>query len=322
MNRPRVSVITPTYNRAHLLPRVWASLQRQTLTDFQWIVVDDGSCDDTRQVVASFADPRICYVHQNNQGCNVARNRGEQEVAADYVAFLDSDDELYAADTLDMMLSTLSAARPEIGMAYFTVVDGEGRQGLFHLEGDVLEAGYEDRVCGVKVRGEFMPFFRREVLLLTPWPRHNGMESLRHWRLAKSHLALFVRQTALLIHRPTQHYHRRLGDNLTGAPSAIRRAQSMAQANLELIAEHRAAWLQHCPCELGRHLFYAAMYLALDGQTGRSLRTAFSALLTATWDIRHKTIVLIASLVAPASLRRFLFLRRAQGWQADSEPRR
>ncbi len=319
MNHPRVSVITPTYNRAHLLPRVWASLQRQTLADFQWIVVDDGSSDDTQQVIASFADPRICYVQQENQGCNVARNRGEQEVAADYVAFLDSDDELFAADTLDMMLSTLSSARPEIGMAYFTVVDSEGRQGLFHLEGEMLEAGYVDRICGAKVSGEFMPFFRREILALAPWPKHNGMESIRHWRLAKRHLALFVRQTALLIHRPSLLYHRKGGDNLTGAPSAIRRAESMAQAYLELSTEHRHAWLRHCPCELGRHLFYVAMYQALDGQSGRSLRTAFSALPTAKWEIRRKAIMLIASLFVPISLRRILFLRRAQVQQADSE---
>ena len=81
---PVVSIVTPTYNRAHLLPRVWASLVRQTETNFEWIVVDDGSSDDTREVVLWFNDPCIHYVHQENRGAIEARNRGDSKVRADY----------------------------------------------------------------------------------------------------------------------------------------------------------------------------------------------------------------------------------------------
>jgi hypothetical protein len=309
MKPPRVSVITPTYNRAHLLPRAWNSLRRQTLADFQWIVVDDGSSDDTRAVVAGFADPRIRYVYQDNQGCNIARNRGEQEVEADFVTFLDSDDELYAADTLNMMLNTLSAARPEIGMAYFTVVDGEGRQGFHVMQGDEMETTYLDHLCRQKIRGEFMPIFRRETLALTPWPLYNGMEVLRHWRLLRHYQALVVR-------KPARIYHHKAGDNLTGAMSAIQRAGAMSEANLELIAEHRHAWLQHCPCELGRQLFYAAMYQALDGQTLNALKSAQAAFPVANWPIRKSILTLLVSLAVPAPLRKRLFLLRARGWGA------
>ncbi len=305
MNPPRVSVITPTYNRAHLLPRVWASLQRQTLADFQWIVVDDGSSDDTHAVVAGFADPRIRYVYQENQGCNMARNRGEQEVEADYVAFLDSDDELYAADTLDMMLSTLSTARPEIGMAYFSVVDGKSKQGLNQMEGDLLEIGYQDLICQIKISGEFMPFFRREVLKLASWPSYNGMEGLRHWRLIQHRKAIVVR-------KPARIYHRYEGDNLISAASAVKRAHEMALASLDLIAEHRAAWLSYCPCQLGRWLFYASMYMALAGQPVNALKTALSAFPRADWSIRKKVLLLITGLLVPTRIRHYLFFRRSQ----------
>ena len=69
---PTVSIVTPTYNRAHLLPRAWASIARQTETRLEWIVVDDGSTDNTRQVVLAFNDPRIHYIYQHNQGENEA----------------------------------------------------------------------------------------------------------------------------------------------------------------------------------------------------------------------------------------------------------
>ena len=82
---PTVSIVTPTYNRAHLLPRAWASIARQTETRLEWIVVDDGSTDNTRQVVLAFNDPRIHYIYQHNQGVNEARNRGGLEVRGDYV---------------------------------------------------------------------------------------------------------------------------------------------------------------------------------------------------------------------------------------------
>ena len=124
---PAVSIVTPTYNRAHLLPRVWASIVRQTETNFEWIVVDDGSSDDTREVVLGFNDPRIHYVHQENRGVNEARNRGDSKVRADYVVYLDSDDELLHETTLAEMLSEVRVAHPKIAWVGFTVVDAEGR---------------------------------------------------------------------------------------------------------------------------------------------------------------------------------------------------
>lgn len=302
---PIVSIITPTYNRAHLLPRVWNSLRQQTLQAFQWIVVDDGSTDNTKAVIASFNDPRICYVYQANAGVNSARNRGEREIQGDFVVFLDSDDELYARDTLETMVGAIRDARPEIGMVYFTVVDSEGRKGLYHMESDVMEVNYIDHICEQRFWGEFFPIYRREVLSIAPWPPYSGLEALRHWRLAQH-------CPALLINRPARIYHRKEGDNLTSAVSAIRRAPSMAQAILELIKLHKAAWLAHCPCQLGRYLFYAAMYQALAGQTREAARSAIAAWPTAKRAIRAKIAALLASLVIPTKVRQHVFLWRAR----------
>lgn len=90
------TVFTASYNRAHTLPRVYKSLQAQTLRDFEWLIVDDGSTDDTAALVAGWAaeaDFPIRYVHQPNGGKHKAANRGAREARGELFLPLDSDDE-------------------------------------------------------------------------------------------------------------------------------------------------------------------------------------------------------------------------------------
>ena len=91
---PTVSVIIPTYNRAHLVGRAIRSVLAQTFQDLEVIVVDDCSTDDTAAVVADFDDPSILYLrHEVNRGVSSARNTGIRDAEGEYIAFLDSDDE-------------------------------------------------------------------------------------------------------------------------------------------------------------------------------------------------------------------------------------
>ncbi|MGC1337147.1 MAG: glycosyltransferase [Candidatus Binataceae bacterium] len=89
---PTVSVVIPTFNRAHVVGQAIESVLAQTLTDFELILVDDGSSDNTAEIVKNFVDPRVRYVRQSNAGAGLARNRGVDESSADLAAFLDSDD--------------------------------------------------------------------------------------------------------------------------------------------------------------------------------------------------------------------------------------
>jgi glycosyltransferase involved in cell wall biosynthesis len=93
--RPLVSVILPTYNRAPFLRQAFASIRSQTFASWELIVVDDGSTDETREMVEAFAAEaaqQVRYVFQANQGAYAARNKGLDEAPGDYVAFYDSDD--------------------------------------------------------------------------------------------------------------------------------------------------------------------------------------------------------------------------------------
>jgi glycosyltransferase involved in cell wall biosynthesis len=90
---PRISIILPTYNRADTIIRAIRSAQAQTVTDWELIVIDDGSTDNTAQVLAEVAESRMVVIRQPNGGMTVARNTGILAAQGEYLAFLDSDDE-------------------------------------------------------------------------------------------------------------------------------------------------------------------------------------------------------------------------------------
>ncbi len=89
---PYFSIILPTYNRAHLLSKAIESVLAQTFTDWELVIVDDGSTDNTKELVTAYADDRIRYIYQENQERSAARNNGIKQSRGAYICFLDSDD--------------------------------------------------------------------------------------------------------------------------------------------------------------------------------------------------------------------------------------
>ena len=87
-----LSVIIPTFNRASLLRKAIESVLSQTYQDFQLIIIDDGSEDDTSYVVSGFKESRIKYIRKDRGGVASARNLGIKESVGEFLAFLDSDD--------------------------------------------------------------------------------------------------------------------------------------------------------------------------------------------------------------------------------------
>ncbi|MCC6250997.1 MAG: glycosyltransferase family 2 protein [Bacteroidia bacterium] len=92
MEKPFFSIILPTYNRAHIIKDTIGSVLNQTFTDWELIIVDDGSKDNTREVIESYSDLRIRYQYQKNQERSIARNNGVNASNGKYICFLDSDD--------------------------------------------------------------------------------------------------------------------------------------------------------------------------------------------------------------------------------------
>jgi glycosyltransferase involved in cell wall biosynthesis len=90
-NQPEISIIIPTFNRAHTLSRALDSVLAQTLKPKEIIVIDDGSTDNTKELLNLY--PGITIINLNNKGVSAARNVGIEKASGDWIAFLDSDDE-------------------------------------------------------------------------------------------------------------------------------------------------------------------------------------------------------------------------------------
>lgn len=115
---PKVSVIISTYNRAEYLKKAIASVLAQTFKDFELLIVDDCSSDNTSQLVENSTDTRIRYIRNNsNKGIAAVRNIGVNNSIGTYIAFLDDDDE-WLPDKLEMQVRMLEPSSPKLGAIY------------------------------------------------------------------------------------------------------------------------------------------------------------------------------------------------------------
>lgn len=103
------SVVIPSFNRAYCLSRAIESVLEQSFSNFELIVVDDGSTDETEELVSSYlVDSRVRYFKTENQGVSRARNFGVEQARGEYLAFLDSDDQ-WLPNKLQLQMSFLEA---------------------------------------------------------------------------------------------------------------------------------------------------------------------------------------------------------------------
>ncbi len=113
---PIISIIVPAYNAQKTIFKTIESVRQQTHTDWELIIINDGSTDDTSQIAKSIEDSRIRVFDYPNGGVAMARNRGIEQATGDYIAFLDADD-TWTFDKLELQLKALQQ-NPQAGVAY------------------------------------------------------------------------------------------------------------------------------------------------------------------------------------------------------------
>lgn len=192
-----VTVITPTYNRALLLPRLYESLRRQTNNNFEWIVVDDGSTDDSMQLflgneglmasakhistdkeiwVGDFrnndgkASPVLKYVRKDNGGKHTAVNVGVQLAKGDLTLILDSDDELPTTAISDILAKyDIIRDDDKVGGLCFYIAHRNGRVIGRPILNNILTDSLNIRYA-LKVKGDMCEVFKTSVLRDNPFP--------------------------------------------------------------------------------------------------------------------------------------------------------
>ena len=173
--RMMVSVIVPAYNAASHLPTAIASVRAQTMPDWEMIIVNDGSIDDTVAILDAQDDPRIRVIHQPNAGASAARNAGLGHARGTYITFLDADD-LLPPDALNLRAAFLDA-QPDVDIVNGGVrVTSQGRL-LRHYFPDLEQGLLLDRLARLQ-EGVF--FGVNYMLRRTKIGDHRFPEGLSH----------------------------------------------------------------------------------------------------------------------------------------------
>lgn len=199
MSSCKLTVFTPAYNRAYILPQLYASLQRQHFTDFEWLVVDDGSSDQTRQLISEWAmnETRfpIRYVYQPNGGKHRAVNRGLKLASGEYFMVMDSDDYL-ADDALVKISEWLDSISGDPYIIGITANKGTGLNetpnAFFSepfLDKSLLEMNTFEQNGKKVLAGERAMVFRTDIHQRYPYPEFEGekfvTEAVAYNRMAR-----------------------------------------------------------------------------------------------------------------------------------------
>lgn len=174
-----ISIFTPTYNRSQLLKRVYAHLLKQTCDRFEWIIVDDGSSDGTREQVAGWMEEnriRIRYLYQRNMGKHAAHNSAVRAAEGELLVCIDSDD-YPTPDCVEQICSLWEKTDPEAYsgvVALKSLADGEllGRP----FDGRVVSSTYFDLFNKHRFYGEKLFAYRVDVLRKHYFPQREGLK--------------------------------------------------------------------------------------------------------------------------------------------------
>ena len=170
-----LTVFTPTYNRAGYLQRLYESLRRQKQQDFEWLVVDDGSTDDTAQVVKSFqaqSDLTIRYVCKENGGKHTAYNEALKHARGNWFLCVDADDYL-SDDALEWLFGMLAQLPEDQGVAAYKS-DQTGKTLSDAFPAEVTTCKISDLSLRLNCRGEFTFVFPTKVAREYPFPEFPG----------------------------------------------------------------------------------------------------------------------------------------------------
>jgi len=244
MSQPLFTVFTPTYNRAHTLPRLYASLLAQTARNFEWLVIDDGSSDGTRELVEGWtAEGRlpIRYRWQENAHKKVAFNRAVREARGALLLPVDSDDAPFpnALATLEQLWQDIPhPRRSEYSAVTVLCVNPDGgvvgsRFPAHQVDTSPMELRYRHRV-----RGDKWGFQRVDVLRLFPFPEDvRGLvpESIVWDRIGRQYLTRYVDIPLLVVH-PTPESLTRTADFRASVDGLALLAREVVETNLRWFA--------------------------------------------------------------------------------------
>lgn len=177
-NNPFFTIVIPTYNRAGFIRKTIDSLLLQDFKDFEILVVDDGSTDNTEDIISGINDDRIIYLKKKNGERAAARNFGAQHARGRFINFFDSDDLAYPHH-LSTAHTFINQSEPEIFHLGYDIKDDQGRL--------LKRADSKLNIQQHIIRGNFLScngvFIRHSVILKNQFNEDRSLSSLEDWEL-------------------------------------------------------------------------------------------------------------------------------------------
>lgn len=284
MHNQLFTVFTPTYNRAHTLDRVYRSLQAQTLRDFEWLIVDDGSTDGTRALVegwAAEADFSVRYEYQENRGKHIASNRGIALARGELFITADSDDEFVpnALETFQRIWSTIpEAERLGFAGAAGLCVDQAGRPVGDRFPVSPLDSNHLEKKYRYKVKGEKWGFTRTDVMREFPFLETEEMSGFRWSDIGRKYRTRFFNEVVRI-------YYTGEGGSLSSRDKRIKRPLMGARRNAGTLNED-LDYFRYDPTAFLKNAVHYARFSFLAGRGLREQRSGLKqGLARALWVV-------------------------------------
>lgn len=172
-----ISIITPTYNRGYILSNLYNSLLKQTNKNFEWIIIDDGSQDNTEELIKTWnVDFSIRYFKQKNGGKHRAVNRGVPLAEYEFIFIVDSDDYLpnNAVEIIEKMIFSIKDIKNLAGVAGLRVYPNGKPIGNFPKGVTTFIDASSIERDKYKIIGDKAEIFKKEILLKYPFPEIEG----------------------------------------------------------------------------------------------------------------------------------------------------
>lgn len=299
-NYPVVTVIIPTYNRAKWLQQALRSVLQQTYDNFEIIVVDDGSTDNTKDVLADLKNPAVRYIsHGTNRGAAASRNIGLREAKGEFVGFLDDDDE-WLPCKLQKQLDAFRNSPSSVGVVYTGSSIVSARSGKTVHSFVSHSPGHQDiDFLRTVTFNTSVPLIRRSCfhdvgLFDETLP---GAQDRDMWiRLARHYAFEFIPE--VLVKR---YVH---GEQITtDLKKKIEAKERIVRKYLDVLSMH--------PEVMAQHLWRIGILYCIDGRSGSGIRCFWKAIQQSPWrrDV-YKDFLL--SLIAPQKHRQLLLSKKIE----------
>ena len=277
---PLFSIVMATYNRAHLLQRAISSVLNQSYRNFELVIVDDGSTDNTEETCRSFGDRRIAYFKQEtNKGIMAARNRQLELAKGEYLAILDDDDEL-TPEALKVAVGKLAElSTGDVKILWFDRLNCEQNRRSGYGVTDEGPIRYEDLLCE-RVRGDFWQVMRRDIIGDSDrFDERLWCGEILLWlRLLRKFKAHYVPKVLYINHRPYG------GERVSALRTMLKNVPRVTLTNKALVEEFGQETKVVCPAVYGRRMGILGAFEILNDEKGQGRRACLESFKYRKWS--------------------------------------